>query len=33
VPLLMITHGIALYLMLRRQSRTSPAMARNMVTY
>src|SRR5690349_11306611 len=29
VPLLMITHGIALYLMLRRQSRTSPAMARN----
>ena len=29
VPLLMITHGIALYLMLRRESRTSPAMTRN----
>ena len=31
VPLLMITHGIALYLMLRRQARTSPAKTRNMV--
>ena len=31
VPLLMITHGIALYLMLRRQARTSPAMTREMV--
>jgi hypothetical protein len=33
VPVLMITHWIALYLVLRRQSRTRPAMARNMVTY
>ena len=31
VPLLMITHGIALYLMVRRQARTSPATTRNMV--